>query len=157
HRLYARLWTSDRSQYVPGRELEIFSVQPGGGSKPARAVAPVPHQPGMAHGGELRARADLPRCRDGGAGDHHPPSGGVGPVLGEAVLAMTRALLITNPAAARTDARAVTAIRDTLRRGGWSVDVLATTQAGDARRFAAEARIQGFDVLVRSGGAGTAT
>src|SRR2546427_8058593 len=110
----------------------------------------------MAHGGELRARADLPRCRGGGAGDHHPPSGGVGPVLGEAVLAMTRALLITNPAAARTDARAVTAIRDTLRRGGWSVDVLATTQAGDARRFAAEARIQGFDVLVCYGGDGTA-
>ena len=69
---------------------------------------------------------------------------------------MTRALLITNPAAARTDARAVTAIRDTLRRGGWSVDVLATTQAGDARRFASEARIQGFDVLVCYGGDGTA-
>ena len=69
---------------------------------------------------------------------------------------MTRALLFTNPAAARTDARAVPAIRDTLRRGGWSVDVLATTQAGDARRFAAEARIQGFDVLVCYGGDGTA-
>ncbi len=69
---------------------------------------------------------------------------------------MTRALLITNPAAARTDARAVTAIRDTLRRGGWSVDVLATTRAGDARRFAAEARIQGYDVLVCYGGDGTA-
>jgi len=69
---------------------------------------------------------------------------------------MTRALLITNPAAARTDARAVTAIRDTLRRGGWSVDVLATTQAGDARRFAAEARSQGCDVLVCYGGDGTA-
>src|SRR5437763_1674664 len=69
---------------------------------------------------------------------------------------MTRALLITNPAAARTDARAVTAIRDTLRRGGWSVDVLATTQAGDARRFAAEGRVQGYDVLVCYGGDGTA-
>ncbi len=69
---------------------------------------------------------------------------------------MTRALLITNPAAARTDARAVTAIRDTLRRGGWSVDVLATAQAGDARRFAQEGRTQGFDVLVCYGGDGTA-
>ena len=69
---------------------------------------------------------------------------------------MTRALLITNPAAARTDARAVTAIRDTLRRGGWSVDVLATTRPGDARRFAAEARTHGFDVLVGYGGDGTA-
>ncbi|OLD60235.1 MAG: hypothetical protein AUF60_02015 [Gemmatimonadetes bacterium 13_1_20CM_69_28] len=69
---------------------------------------------------------------------------------------MTRALLITNPAAARTDARAVTAIRDTLRRSGWSVDVLATTRPGDARRFAAEARTHGFDVLVGYGGDGTA-
>src|SRR6266536_423392 len=69
---------------------------------------------------------------------------------------MTRALLITNPAAARTHPRAVTAIRDTLRRGGWSVDVLATAQAGDARRFAQEGRTQGFDVLVCYGGDGTA-
>lgn len=69
---------------------------------------------------------------------------------------MTRALLITNPAAARTDARAVTAIRDTLRAGGWSVEVLATAQPGDARRFAREARDQGVDVLVCYGGDGTA-
>ena len=69
---------------------------------------------------------------------------------------MTRSLLITNPAAARTDARAVTAIRDTLRSGGWSVEVLATTQPGDARRFAREGCTQGFDVLVCYGGDGTA-
>jgi diacylglycerol kinase (ATP) len=69
---------------------------------------------------------------------------------------MTRALLITNPAAARTDARAVTAIRDTLRSGGWSVEVLATTQPGDARRFAREGCTQGFDVFVCYGGDGTA-
>ncbi len=69
---------------------------------------------------------------------------------------MTRALLITNPAAARTDARAVTSIRDTLRRGGWSVEVLATARPGDARRFAAEGRDQGFDVFVCYGGDGTA-
>ncbi len=69
---------------------------------------------------------------------------------------MTRALLITNPAAARTDARAVTAIRDTLRGGGWSVEVLATTQPGDARRFAREGCTQGFDVFVCYGGDGTA-
>ncbi len=69
---------------------------------------------------------------------------------------MTRALLITNPAAARTDARAVAAIRDTLRGGGWSVEVLATAQAGDARRFAREGCHQGFDVLVCYGGDGTA-
>ena len=69
---------------------------------------------------------------------------------------MTRALLITNPAAARTDARAVTAVRETLRGGGWNVEVLATLGPRDARRFAAEARDQKFDVLVCYGGDGTA-
>jgi diacylglycerol kinase (ATP) len=69
---------------------------------------------------------------------------------------VTRALLIANPAAARTDARAVTAIRDTLRGGGWAVEVLATARPGDARRFAREARAQGFDALVCYGGDGTA-
>src|SRR2546426_8385352 len=65
---------------------------------------------------------------------------------------MTRALLIANPAAARTDARAVTTVRDALRRGGWAIEVLATARAGDARRFAREARTQGFDALVCYGG-----
>ena len=69
---------------------------------------------------------------------------------------MARALLITNPAAARTDARAVAAIRETLRGGGWTVEVLATAKTGDARRFAREAGDQGFDVLVCYGGDGTA-
>jgi diacylglycerol kinase (ATP) len=69
---------------------------------------------------------------------------------------MTRALLIANPAAARTDARAVTAIRDTLRRGGWTIEVRATARAGDARRFAREAHAQGFDAIVCYGGDGTA-
>lgn len=69
---------------------------------------------------------------------------------------MTRALLITNPAAARTDARAVRAIRETLRAGGWTVEVRATAQAGDARRFAREASDAGIDVLVCYGGDGTA-
>jgi diacylglycerol kinase (ATP) len=69
---------------------------------------------------------------------------------------VTRALVITNPAAARTDARAVTAIRETLRAGGWSVEVQATAHPGDARRFAREAREAGMDVLVCYGGDGTA-
>lgn len=69
---------------------------------------------------------------------------------------MTRALLITNPAAARTGARALAAVRETLRRGGWGVDLLETGGAGDARRFAEEAKRQGFDVLVSYGGDGTA-
>ncbi len=69
---------------------------------------------------------------------------------------MTRALLITNPAAARTDARAVTAVRDTLRRGGWDVDVLATAGPGDARRFAEELKGAGYDAVICYGGDGTA-
>jgi YegS/Rv2252/BmrU family lipid kinase len=69
---------------------------------------------------------------------------------------VTRALLITNPAAARTDARAVAAILKTLRGGGWNVEVLATLGPGDAQRFARDAPAQGFDVLVCYGGDGTA-
>jgi len=69
---------------------------------------------------------------------------------------VTRALVITNPAAARTDARAVTAIRETLRSGGWTVEVRATAHPGDARRFAREARDAGVDVIVSYGGDGTA-
>jgi len=69
---------------------------------------------------------------------------------------VTRALLVTNPAAARTDARAVTAVRETLRGGGWDVEVLATLGPRDARRFAAEARDQDFDIVVCYGGDGTA-
>jgi diacylglycerol kinase (ATP) len=69
---------------------------------------------------------------------------------------VTQALLITNPAAARTDSRAVRAIRETLRAGGWTVEVRATAQPGDARRFAREARDSGVDVLVCYGGDGTA-
>jgi diacylglycerol kinase (ATP) len=69
---------------------------------------------------------------------------------------VTRALLITNPAAARAHAKAVTAIREILGAGGWSVDVRATQGPGDARRFSEEARGQGFDVIVCHGGDGTA-
>ena len=69
---------------------------------------------------------------------------------------MTRALLITNPLAARAHARAVTTIRDILQGGGWSVDVRSTNGPGDARRIAEESRGMGFDVLVSHGGDGTA-
>jgi diacylglycerol kinase family enzyme len=69
---------------------------------------------------------------------------------------MTRALLITNPFAARADARAVTAILKILGRGGWKVDLQTITGPGDARRIAEQARGGGFDVLVSHGGDGTA-
>ncbi len=69
---------------------------------------------------------------------------------------MTRALLITNPAAARLAARDVTVVRDTLRAGGWVLDLVATHGPGDARRLAEASRDQGFDVVVSYGGDGTA-
>jgi len=69
---------------------------------------------------------------------------------------VTRALLITNPVAARMEARAVTDVCDILRGGGWVVDLLVTHGPGDARRLAEEARADGFDVLVSYGGDGTA-
>src|SRR6266513_1855985 len=69
---------------------------------------------------------------------------------------VTRALLITNPFAARADARAVTAILKILGRGGWSVDLRTISGPGDARRIAEESLGAGFDVLVSHGGDGTA-
>ena len=69
---------------------------------------------------------------------------------------MTRALLITNPFAARADARAVTAILKILGRGGWNVDLRTIKGPGDARRIAEESRAEGFDVMVSHGGDGTA-
>src|SRR2546430_17503836 len=69
---------------------------------------------------------------------------------------MTRALLITNPFAARADAHAVTAILKILGRGGWNVDLRTITGPGDARRIAEESLGEGFDVLVSHGGGGTA-
>ena len=69
---------------------------------------------------------------------------------------MTRALLITNPAAARHDAKALTAVRETLRQGGWTVEVAATAAPMDARRFAERGRADGFDALLSYGGDGTA-
>src|SRR2546425_936336 len=70
---------------------------------------------------------------------------------------MTRALLITNPAAARTDARAVAAIRDTLLAGGWSAEGQATAKRGDAPRFARDALERGLGVLESYGGDGPAS
>jgi len=68
---------------------------------------------------------------------------------------VTRAIVITNPAAARTDQVMVQAVADTLRRGGWSVDLRATTGPGDARRFAAEALQDRVDIVTVFGGDGT--
>jgi YegS/Rv2252/BmrU family lipid kinase len=68
---------------------------------------------------------------------------------------MARAVLITNPAAARTRPDTVDVVVDTLRRGGWSLDVRATGGPGDARQFASEAVADGVDCVAVLGGDGT--
>src|SRR5262245_2611928 len=68
---------------------------------------------------------------------------------------MTRALIITNPAAARTRSASVEVVERTLRAGGWDVRVLATGGSGDARRLAEEAVRNEMDVVGVFGGDGT--
>lgn len=68
---------------------------------------------------------------------------------------MTRALIITNPAAARTRPESVETVTGVLRRGGWDVTVLATGGTGDARRLAEEAVRNDIDVVGVFGGDGT--
>ena len=68
---------------------------------------------------------------------------------------MRRALLITNPAAARTHPKTVREVRDVLRRGGWQTEVVATGGPGDARRLAAEGVEARMDAVAVFGGDGT--
>jgi diacylglycerol kinase (ATP) len=68
---------------------------------------------------------------------------------------MTRALVVTNPAAARTQPRAVGAVMRTLDAAGWSAEVLATGGPGDAKRLAEYGVKEGVDVVAVFGGDGT--
>ena len=68
---------------------------------------------------------------------------------------MPRALLITNPAAARTEPLAVGSVMSALRARGWQAEVLATGGPGDARRLADYGVEQGVDVVAVFGGDGT--
>lgn len=68
---------------------------------------------------------------------------------------MTRALVIANPAAARTHPTAVDIIMRTLRQAGWSAEVLATGGPGDARRLAEYGVADQVDVVAVFGGDGT--
>lgn len=68
---------------------------------------------------------------------------------------MARALVIANPAAARTAPMAVQAIAQTLQGAGWSAEVLATGGPGDARRLAELGVADGVDVVAVFGGDGT--
>jgi diacylglycerol kinase (ATP) len=67
-----------------------------------------------------------------------------------------RALLIANPAAARTAPIAVNAILTTLRGAGWDVEALATGGPGDARQLAQYGVAEKVDVVAVFGGDGTA-
>jgi YegS/Rv2252/BmrU family lipid kinase len=68
---------------------------------------------------------------------------------------VTRALVITNPAAARTAHLAVNAVMNTLRAAGWEAEVLATGGPGDARTLAEYGVAEGVDVVAVFGGDGT--
>jgi YegS/Rv2252/BmrU family lipid kinase len=68
---------------------------------------------------------------------------------------VARALLITNPAAARTQQRAVAAVMRAMQRAGWDAEVLATGGPGDARRLAEYGVAEGVDVVAVFGGDGT--
>jgi YegS/Rv2252/BmrU family lipid kinase len=68
---------------------------------------------------------------------------------------VTRALVITNPAAARTDQLAVKSVMSTLKAAGWRAEVLATGGPGDARVLAEYGVAEGVDVVAVFGGDGT--
>ncbi len=68
---------------------------------------------------------------------------------------MTRALLITNPAAARTAHTTLAAVAGILQGGGWSVEAHVTGGSGDARRLAEQAVAEDYDIVTVFGGDGT--
>jgi YegS/Rv2252/BmrU family lipid kinase len=68
---------------------------------------------------------------------------------------VTRAVLIANPNAARTQEATVKGIVRVMQQAGWSLDVLATGGPGDARRIASDAVNDGVDVVAVFGGDGT--
>ncbi|MCL4864733.1 MAG: diacylglycerol kinase family lipid kinase [Gemmatimonadales bacterium] len=68
---------------------------------------------------------------------------------------MARALLIMNPAAARTTPAAIQTAEAVLRHRGWHTEVMATGGSGDARRLAEYGIDQGVDVVAVFGGDGT--
>lgn len=68
---------------------------------------------------------------------------------------MHRALLITNPVAARTAPAAVTTVLSAMRAAGWRTEACVTGGPGDARRLAEQGVGQGFETIVVFGGDGT--
>ncbi|MDX2194769.1 MAG: diacylglycerol kinase family lipid kinase [Gemmatimonadales bacterium] len=68
---------------------------------------------------------------------------------------MARVVVITNPAAARTEYVAAQGITQAFKRAGWRCELLATGGPGDARRLAEYALGQHADIVVVYGGDGT--
>jgi len=68
---------------------------------------------------------------------------------------MARAILITNPAAARTTHQGVKTVSDVFRRAGWQFEVQATTGPGSAKKIASHAVRDSVDLVVVQGGDGT--
>jgi YegS/Rv2252/BmrU family lipid kinase len=68
---------------------------------------------------------------------------------------VTRALIITNPAAARADEGRLLAARARLVAGGWAVEIGRTGRPGDGERLARAALADGVDVVIAHGGDGT--
>jgi diacylglycerol kinase (ATP) len=70
-------------------------------------------------------------------------------------LSVTRALLIANPAAARTARVGIDRVADTIRSGGWEVEVQATNGPGHARELAHYGVAEKVDIVAVFGGDGT--
>jgi YegS/Rv2252/BmrU family lipid kinase len=68
---------------------------------------------------------------------------------------MARALLITNPVAARHHPRTPSRVARQLARAGWHLDIAVTTGPPDARAFARQGIEAGVDVIAVYGGDGT--
>lgn len=68
----------------------------------------------------------------------------------------SRALLITNPAAARYDPDVVRAVSRVVEREGWEVDIAGVTRPREAGSIARQGVAQGVDVIAVYGGDGTA-
>lgn len=68
---------------------------------------------------------------------------------------MARALLITNPMAARTDPEILRKVSHVLAQAGMDVDIAGTTKSGDAAEFARQAVQDGVDLIAVYGGDGT--
>jgi diacylglycerol kinase (ATP) len=68
---------------------------------------------------------------------------------------MARALLITNPDAARTDPRTIRSVRDVLARRGLTVEVAGTTASEDATELARRGVRDGAEIVAVYGGDGT--